>query len=387
MDGDRTAVTAIDSAEQNPYNKKVTFIDCKGRSLKMEQKEMAKTRLIIYVLMAYGLTCLMGILMWYGSTKGYDLTVFPTAQMMYPAAGVIIGLFLAHKGEKILPAGFFITVLATTGVLIVLALLSVFLPVNDLNIAGMTMSVYNLISQYILIIGSIVALVFLAVAGNEKRAAAGLTRQNWKSAVLIVLAFVGIYIVRTVVSVAVQGVSDGSGMQYVKEWAAMFKNPMMWLNIAALPINYFFVFIAFFGEEYGWRYYLQPVLQKRFGLRAGVIILGVVWGLWHIPDDLFYYTQTSGIQMIFAQQITCISLGIFFAYAYMKTQNIWVPVCLHYLNNNLIPIISGTFSADVLENQTVSWKDLPVALVLNGLCFGFFLLADVFKKKEVQEEE
>ena len=54
----------------------------------MEQKEITKTRLIIYVLMAYGLTCLMGILMWYGSTKGYDLTVFPTAQMMYPAAGL-----------------------------------------------------------------------------------------------------------------------------------------------------------------------------------------------------------------------------------------------------------------------------------------------------------
>ena len=39
----------------------------------MEQKEITKTRLIIYVLMAYSLTCLMGILMWYGSTKGYDL--------------------------------------------------------------------------------------------------------------------------------------------------------------------------------------------------------------------------------------------------------------------------------------------------------------------------
>ena len=72
----------------------------------MEQKKITKTRLIIYVLMAYGLTCLMGILIWYGSTKGYDLTVFPIAQMMYPAAGVIIGLFLVHKGEKILPAGF-----------------------------------------------------------------------------------------------------------------------------------------------------------------------------------------------------------------------------------------------------------------------------------------
>ena len=29
----------------------------------MEQKEITKTRLIIYVLMAYGLTCLRGILM------------------------------------------------------------------------------------------------------------------------------------------------------------------------------------------------------------------------------------------------------------------------------------------------------------------------------------
>lgn len=38
--------------------------------MKIEQKEITKTRLIIYVLMAYGLTCLMGILMWYGSTKG-----------------------------------------------------------------------------------------------------------------------------------------------------------------------------------------------------------------------------------------------------------------------------------------------------------------------------
>lgn len=35
-----------------------------------------------------------------------------------------------------MPAGFFITVLQRPGVLIVLALLSVFLPVNDLNIAG-----------------------------------------------------------------------------------------------------------------------------------------------------------------------------------------------------------------------------------------------------------
>ena len=66
----------------------------------MEQKEITKTRLIIYVLMAYGLTCLMGILLWYGSTKGYDLTVFPTllwsSIFVTFVAKKIIGLLLGY---------------------------------------------------------------------------------------------------------------------------------------------------------------------------------------------------------------------------------------------------------------------------------------------------
>ena len=351
----------------------------------MEMNQKEKKKLMIYIVIAYGITYLMGVLMWYGYTKGYDLGVFGTAQMMYPAAGVMLALFVTNKGEKKLPKGFFIVTLVTTIACLVLSVLSVCSPCPDLELSGMTISVYDLISQYCLIIGSVVALICLAIAGKEKRKNAGLSWHSWKNTILVIVIFIAIYFARTIVSVMASGVMEGVGLQYFKEWLQIFENPNVWSSIVALPINAILVFLPFFGEEYGWRYYLQPVLQKKFGLRAGVIILGIVWGLWHAPLDFFFYTTTTGVQMLISQIITCVSLGIFFAYAYMKTQNIWSVVCLHFLNNNLIPIITGTLSADVIEDQVIAWSDIPVLFVLNGLCFGFFLLADVFKKKEDEQ--
>lgn len=97
--------------------------------------------------------------------------------------------------------------------------------------------------------------------------------------------------------------------------------------------------MAFFGEEYGWRYYLQPLLQKKFGLKGGVILLGCVWAVWHLPIDFFYYTTPDmGLAALASQFVTCISLGIFMAYTYMKTQNIWVPIIIHFLNNNMVVV-------------------------------------------------
>jgi uncharacterized protein len=45
------------------------------------------------------------------------------------------------------------------------------------------------------------------------------------------------------------------------------------------------------GEEFGWRGYAMPALTARWGWRAASLVIGIVWGLWHLP--LFFIAGTA----------------------------------------------------------------------------------------------
>lgn len=341
-------------------------------------KHVEKKELFIYVAVAYGVTFLMGILMWYGNSKNLDLGMFANAQMFYPASGVMLAVLFTRKNDVLIPRVFYVFFICVTVLFAVLAVLSIWNPYAMIDAGnGYVLPVWSWVSQLLLIGSGIVGWIILLATKKEKRRAYGLCWNNGASSWFCIFLFLALYMIRTVISVLCSG-----------EWAVfgvIAANPNTWILLAALPVNFFLLYAAFLGEEYGWRYYLQPLMQRKFGVRGGVLLLGVVWGIWHLPIDLFYYTQNSQLLMILAQQITCITLGIFFAYAYRKTGNIWVPVALHFLNNNLIPVISGNHSASVLENQSVTWSELLVSLVLNGLVFGVFLFAKPFRSGENTE--
>ena len=99
-------------------------------------------------------------------------------------------------------------------------------------------------------------------------------------------------------------------------------------------------------------------------------------------SNLYYTTPDMGVIYVASQIVTCVFIGIFLAYVYMKTRNIWVAVAVHYMNNNLIPMFVGNYSADVLQGQTIAWGDVLASLILNLVIFGWFIFLKPFREKK-----
>lgn len=75
------------------------------------------------------------------------------------------------------------------------------------------------------------------------------------------------------------------------------------------------------GEEYGWRGFLLPRLMNKLNLFYSSIILGLIWGFWHLPA----YLIGTGIplQMNFMVFLLWVILGtLFISWIYYYTKSV-----------------------------------------------------------------
>lgn len=120
--------------------------------------------------------------------------------------------------------------------------------------------------------------------------------------------------------------------------------PVLMLAMAfnTVIIGPFLGLVITFGEEYGWRGYLQTELI-RLGRVRGVFLLGVIWGIWHWPVIWMGYNYPGQpILGSIAMVGVCIILSYFLAYAVFKSNGIWTAAYLHALNNQSLSFFMMT---------------------------------------------
>ncbi|MBM4431473.1 MAG: CPBP family intramembrane metalloprotease, partial [Chloroflexi bacterium] len=102
-----------------------------------------------------------------------------------------------------------------------------------------------------------------------------------------------------------------------------------------LLLNALLTFPLLWGEEFGWRGYLQMRLFPGRPLLAA-IATGIVWSLWHLPLNLRGYNfpgyPLAGM-LVFT--VSAVLLSIIFAWLRWASDSVWPPTLAHAATNTV----------------------------------------------------
>ncbi|MEU5870798.1 CPBP family intramembrane glutamic endopeptidase [Glycomyces sp. NPDC047369] len=137
-------------------------------------------------------------------------------------------------------------------------------------------------------------------------------------------------------------------------WAALAPLALL-APVLAMPV--------FWGEEFGWRGYLQQRVGR--SPLAAALVTGLIWAAWHAPLVLTDYARSDapGLTMAtWAVQIT--AQAVILAWLFLASGSIWVPSLAHAGNN----LVIGTFSEPLLEAFAPWQVNLLQAAPLLAVC-------------------
>jgi membrane protease YdiL (CAAX protease family) len=144
--------------------------------------------------------------------------------------------------------------------------------------------------------------------------------------------------------------------------------PQRWIVLP--PLSGFFPGSLFFsvmgvlagtiGEEFGWRGFAQPRLQKRYGALKASIFIGLVWGTFHLWILPICHCL-SLTDVIVTQYLRLIATAVIYAWLYNNTKGslflVMVAHAAHNITVDLMPMVGG--SAVI-----VAWSYVAVAIVV-----------------------
>ncbi|MEL7208635.1 MAG: CPBP family intramembrane glutamic endopeptidase [Actinomycetota bacterium] len=138
------------------------------------------------------------------------------------------------------------------------------------------------------------------------------------------------------------------------DWA-----PLRFAAVAAFAlIPFTFAAIA---EEFGWRGYLTPRLEAAgVGRLANHVLVGVVWGVWHLPylAEAWDYSTESLWTLAPRVVLGTTVIAVVYGEIRLRTGTVWPAVVMHASSNAVAGALINTDNV-LLQNEAAPWLFAP----------------------------
>lgn len=152
------------------------------------------------------------------------------------------------------------------------------------------------------------------------------------------------------------------------------------LTISVVPLMAFNTF----GEEFGWRGYMNQKMEPLLGTTGTIVVGGILWGLWHAELTVAghnFGTEYEGYPYlgILAMCINCTFIGMGLMWLTKKTGSVYPAAIMHAANNFGGASLRQLFISGIPEDLSLTISDfliisLPTYMI--GLVFFILMLRD-----------
>ena len=144
----------------------------------------------------------------------------------------------------------------------------------------------------------------------------------------------------------------------------MMPTDWRWIQLPPWPVAVA-AFVPPLGEELGWRAFALPRLQRRTGALGAALIIGVIWGAWHLPLFLFPEMPLADYPFFFAQVVAA---SIIMTWLYNSTGGHLCITLVAHLMLNLNVVL-------YLPSPATGLRPIACAALVAGGAAGLVVLA------------
>lgn len=144
----------------------------------------------------------------------------------------------------------------------------------------------------------------------------------------------------------------GGSLPEMTQLRSLVASPLM------IPLAAFISFMSGpWSEEFGWRGYALDRITTRFGLLAGTISLGLIWGVWHLP--LFFMPATwhgqigFGLTGFWMFMLRSVGLALLMTWVYQNTHRSILSGMLMHFTSNFTGQLLASVSTRVEVTETL----------------------------------